>query len=318
MKKYSQLIWLFVGALYGLLIRAAFEFLPSSFDGPMSLAFLIGAPLAAGAISVYGLKDEPPSVTQMFVYPWVATGLMMLGSAITLMEGSICIAMMFPLFLAISSVGGLAMGVGLRFFKGNKEKLMSVALLPLVLFVSEQFIPLTNKNIEIAQSVVVQAQPETIWQQIMTAKEINAAELPLSITHSIGVPKPTEGINVQENDEEVRYSVWEKGVNFKAKVTHKDYLRYIKWDYIFDEHSFPKGSMDEHVAIGGEFFDLKDTSFRLEPLNSNETRLTIVANYRVSSSINFYAVPASKVLGRDFINTILTLYKKRSEAEKAV
>ena len=72
--------------------------------------------------------------------------------------------------------------------------------------------------------------------------------------------------------------------------------------------------MDDHVAIGGKYFDLKDTSFTLQSINNEQTKLTITANYRVNSAINFYAIPVSKILGVDFVNTILGLYKHRSES----
>jgi hypothetical protein len=93
----------------------------------------------------------------------------------------------------------------------------------------------------------------------------------------------------------------------------------ITWHYRFNAHSFPQGSMDEHVAIGGRYFDLDDTTFNLEPMPGGATRLEIVAHYRVSSAINFYAVPAAELLGRDFVSTILGFCKGRSErAEQAM
>jgi hypothetical protein len=147
----------------------------------------------------------------------------------------------------------------------------------------------------------------------LTAKEISSDELPLSLSHLIGVPKPLEGVNQEDGAKEIRYSLWERGVNFKAEVTESIPNKYIKWNYIFDENSFPKGSMDDHVAIGGRYFDLFDTSFTLKPMNENQTKLTITANYRINSAINFYAIPASRVLGVDFVQTILGLYKHRSE-----
>lgn len=39
----------------------------------------------------------------------------------------------------------------------------------------------------------------------------------------------------------------------------------------------------------------------------------LAAHYRVTTRINFYAVPAATILGQDFIATILSLYKDRSE-----
>lgn len=73
--------------------------------------------------------------------------------------------------------------------------------------------------------------------------------------------------------------------------------------------------MDDHVAIGGEFFNLLDTTFTLTPVNAQQTTLTLTAHYKIHSAINFYAIPLSTVLGHDFVATILGLYQFRSERE---
>ncbi len=316
-KQNKKLPWFIGGALYGLFLRYMFDVLPSSVEGPMSLAFLICTPIVVGALTVYGYKGEGLKIKQMLFMPWVTTALMLLGSALTLLEGSICIAIMAPLFLLCASIGGLLMGICLHLTAKKTKPLLSVSLLPFLVLYYEGYFPLTEKNIQIVESVVVQADPDVIWNQIMTAKEIESAELPLSISHLIGVPKPLEGINKRKGTQEIRYSIWERGVNFKAVVTESSINEYIKWDYIFDDNSFPKGSMDDHVAIGGKYFDLHNTSFTLQPLNKNVTQLTITANYRINSAINFYAIPISKILGVDFVQTILGLYKYRSEAANA-
>ena len=305
--------WIIVGALYGLLLRISFDYIPSSIEGPMSIAFLIGTPFVVGAITIYGYRDSKPKIYQMIFYPWVTTLLMLLGTALALIEGSICIAIMTPLFLLCASFGGVAMGFAMYVVNKRKQSLLSISILPFLLFFTEGYIPISEQSIEIVESIEINASPDVIWEQIMTAKDISSEDLPRSLTHLIGVPKPVEGVNVIENNIEVRYSIWEKGVNFKAHVIQSDENAYIKWNYIFDENSFPKGSMDDHVAIGGEYFDLKDTAFELKPLENGNTQLSIIANYRVNSRIKFYAIPVSKILGKDFVRTILGLYKNRSE-----
>lgn len=307
-------LWFFGGAVYGVFLRYLFDVLPSSVEGPMSVAFLIGTPFVVGALTIYGYKDQRLRLSKLLLLPWISTFLMLVGTAVALFEGAICIAIMTPLFLFCSSVGGLLMGGCLYLIKSKTKPLLSVALLPYLIFFYESNLSLAERNIQIVESVVVQASPEVIWKEIMTAKAIRPEELPLSITHLIGVPKPLEGVNITEDAVEVRYSFWEKGVNFKAVVQERKVNQFIKWKYLFDAGSFPKGSMDDHVAIGGRYFDLHDTSFTLTPLKDNNTQLTIHASYRVSSAINFYAVPISKLLGVDFVRTILGLYKHRSEA----
>lgn len=309
--------WIPGGAAYGVLVRVLFGALPPSFSGLMSIAFLVGTPIAVGALTIYGERANKPSIGTMLFKPWMAVAMMLLGCAVTLLEGSICLAILSPLFFACSSVGGVAMGLALRYSKSKQSRLQAVALLPFLLMIGEGQAPLHNEELELKESVVVNAPAHTIWTQILTARSIQAQELPVSLTHLIGVPKPVEGINVQTPDGEVRYSKWERGVNFRAVVTNRVEDKTISWRYVFDEQSFPAGSMDEHVAIGGRYFALHDTTFNLTPLPDGQTQLEIIAHHRVTTSINFYAVPVATVLGHDFIHTILTLYKGRSEGASA-
>ncbi len=270
-----------------------------------------------GALTIYGARHKSQTVLLWLFAPWGTIALMLVGCAVTLLEGSICIALMSPLFLVCGSIGGLVMGLALKIAALKHSHLSAVAALPLLVLIGEQHIPLPSTESEIRQSVYVNAPPRAVWEQILTARSIRADELPLSLTHFIGVPRPMEGINVVTQDGEIRYSKWERGVNFRAVVTERKEYESISWRYVFDMHSFPRGSMDDHVAIGGRYFDLRDTTFNLYALPNGGTQLEIVAHYRVTSSINLYAVPTAKLLGRDFVATILHLYKIRSERAKS-
>ncbi len=303
-------LWIIFGAIYGVVIRAL---APHWFGGAMSVAFLLGTPFAIGALTVYWLRALEPSWLSIVFAPWLSVALMLVGCAITLMEGSICIALLSPLFLFMGSLGGLAMAGALRMLKYDPSKLQAIAALPLLLGVVDQHWAMPQANREIRQSIQINAPPEEVWKQLRTARAIQAEELPFSWTHFIGVPRPLEGVNIETDAGEVRFSKWDKGVNFKAIVTDRKDNETITWRYLFDAHSFPPGSMDEHVEIGGRYFDLQQTTFNLKPLGDGSSNLEIVANYRVTSSVNFYAVPAAEFLGQDFIHSILYLYKGRSE-----
>jgi hypothetical protein len=310
--------WVVAGAALGVVLRIVFGALPRSMGGPMSLGFMAVTPLVVGALTVLGATPERRTAPFLIFAPWAGIGLMLLGCAITLLEGSICLALMAPLFLALGSLGGVLMGVALHFVPGASSRMSAVAVLPLLMLAGEGRAPLPQQDVELRREVMVDASPATIWNEILAARAIRPEELPLSLTHMIGVPKPLEGINVRTRDGEVRFSRWERGVNFRAHVTARKEYEYINWRYVFDEHSFPKGSMDDHVAIGGRYFDLHDTSFQLTPAPDGRTRLEIVAHYRVATSINAYAIPVAEILGKDFLDTILGLYRLRSEkAERA-
>lgn len=308
--------WVLLGAAYGVLVRFGFGILPQWFpvEGVMSASFLLGTPFVIGAFTIYGRRREDLSLGAMIMWPWATVGLMLVGCAIALLEGSICIALMSPLFLACGSMGGLVMGIILHYGRPRGSHMSAVAVLPFLLVVAESFAPLIDADAEVRDAVIINASPQTVWREIMTAESIRPDELPLSLAHVIGVPKPVSGVNRVTPAGEIRYSRWERGVRFEAAVSERRQYESIRWHYAFDAHSFPEGSMDEHVEIGGKFFGLQDTTFNLTPLPGNRTELEIIAHYRVSSSINFYAVPVAKLLGHDFVNTILGLYKNRSEA----
>lgn len=101
--------------------------------------------------------------------------------------------------------------------------------------------------------------------------------------------------------------------SFSALVIHEIKDRSITWRYKFTPDSFPKGSLDDHVQIGGQYFNLYDTTFNLVPLSANTTRLEIISHYSVTTGVNFYGVPVTRLIAKDFMSTIVHLYKLRSE-----
>ena len=310
-----------VGALYGLLMRVMFGKVQvwapwlglSRDDGyVMSLGFVHLTPMVVGAITIYGMRASRPTWTQAAFAPWAATALMMIGAMVTLLEGAICVVLMTPLFLAMASIGGVVMNLVLRHTRLGTLQLGVLAVLPLLVAAFDG--PLTAERWQrIDRSVTVEAPPERLWAEIIAARDIRRDEFPRTWIHLIGVPRPVEGIQRMTPHGEVRVSRWERGVHFLGHVTERVEGRRLAWRYEFSPDSFPPGTMDEHVVIGGRYFDLGETRFTLTPLPAGRTRLDIESHFRVTSSFNGYAVAVAEFLGRDFVDGLLALYKRRAE-----
>jgi hypothetical protein len=307
-------LWSFAAIAFGFGMRLLFGALPSpATNGVMSMGFIFGTPIVIGAITALGSPTRPVNWAFCVAMPIASVSAVMFLCALMNLEGSICIVLMFPVFASLAMIGGTVTAIALH-FGARGTPMSSVAVLPLVLLLAELVLPMQRtRDMEVQRSVEVAAPPEVVWSQILSAREIHADELPPSFVHFIGVPKPVEGVNVMTPTGEVRYSKWERGVHFRAVVLDRVENRSIRWRYEFDQDSFPPGTMDEHVAIDGRYFRLHDTAFTLQPLPGGHTRLEILAHYTVSSTLNPYAVPAASFLGRDFVDTILGLYKGRSE-----
>ena len=311
---WKPMLWSILGAVLGLSIRivAGWGQVHGLIAGAL-VTMLMVTPFAIGAVTIYGLHAIRPSIWRMLFAPWLTVLLLMVGAAIGTLEGFPCVAMATPIALILASCGGLFMGLALRLFKRNSMTLPSLVMLPFLTLFIDHRIPENDAALESRQSVVVAAPAHTIFTNILNARDIHPDELGPSWTQWIGVPRPLEGVNVVTDSGEVRYTKWERGVHFRATVTERTDDRSIRWRYVFDADSFPPNSLDDHINIGGHFFDLIDTMFELVPIGEKSTRLVIVSHYRVTTNINFYAVRVARFFAADFTGSILHLYKVRSE-----
>jgi hypothetical protein len=304
------------GAIYGLVLRLVFSGEVAaglvSFE-TVSIAFAILVPVAIGAITVYLAEKQLRRSVQYYIFaPWWSVLICVLGSAITLLEGSICIVMATPLFLLFGSVGGVVMGMICRLYRKPVYAVNSLALLPFLVAIGETGQPIPGGFAEIQRSIHVAAPSGVVWHYINYPTDIKPAELAGGFAYRIGVPYPVEARTLQPGVGGMRRLVWQRGVTFDEEITAWEEGRHIAWRYLFDANSFPPGSMDEHVEIGGRYFDLDDTSYTLTP-EAGGTRLDISVKFRVSTRFNWYARPWAEFLISDTAEAILMFYKNRSE-----
>jgi len=304
------------GAIYGLVLRGIF------FGGtkgwvwgyePMSIAFIFAAPITIGALTVFYAEKQAKRTWLYYIFaPWLATLLFMIGSMVTLLEGSICVVIIAPVLFPLSSVGGIIMGLILQNSSKPNNKLQAIALLPFCVLVLESQIPLQNDIVQLSSSIIIQAPRETVWYQLNNATDIKEDEVPTSFAYFIGAPKPESGKTIIENDQRIRKSAWQNGVYFDEKIVSWKENEFISWTYEFFPDSFPPGSLDDHVVVGGKYFDLTTTSYRLEAVPQG-TKLTLDIQYRVSTKFNWYTRPLAQYLIKDSLDSLLSFYQARSE-----
>jgi hypothetical protein len=311
---------LLAGAGYGLLMRLLFVL--SVFranvnnagdSGVMLASFVFLTPLLLGAFAVYLLPPAQRTFGRCLIAPWLPLLVFVAGTAILLIEGSICIAMALPIFLIMASLGGLLGGLILRFTTPARSTVGAVLLLPLLFGLAERGVPLPDHLGDTEESIHIDAAPETIWHLINDATDIQPDEMAQGLAWRIGVPFPQEAVTVDVDGGRVRKLHWDHGVHFDEPILDWVENRYIRWRYVFAADSVPPGALDEHVRIGGRHFDLIDTSYRLTP-EQGGTRLAIHVSYRVSTHFNAYAGAWADWLVGDAARTILAFYQRRAEA----
>lgn len=79
--------------------------------------------------------------------------------------------------------------------------------------------------------------------------------------------------------------------------------------------SFPPQALDDHVRIGGAYFDVLDAEYRLREVPGG-SELHVSMRYRVSTNFNWYVRPIAAFLVGDFEKTALQFYARRAELAK--
>lgn len=306
-----------VGVLVGIALRLVFSGKPGGAYAAMMASFIYLCPALVGAVTVYlAERKHRRSWTYYIWASFFANVFFVLGTLLIMVEGLICAVVIVPIFSVIGIVGGLVMGFVCRVTKWPKHTLYSFAVLPLVLGGFESNVATPSQIGKVERTVLIQATPETVWRQIMDARNIRPDEMDNAWIFRIGVPLPLAGVMQKTPSGLVRKITMGKDVHFDQVFTAWQENRYVDWTYRLDKDSFPPYALDDHVMVGGYYFDIHDTSYVLTP-RGNSTELRISMGYRVTTQFNWYAEPLAEYLLSDFEKVVLNFYRQRSEAQSA-
>lgn len=305
------------GALAGVLLRAGlFTGHPGDPFAAMMGSFIYLSPLLVGAVTVYFAETIKRRTWVYYAESAALANLLyVVGTLLIMIEGWICAILIIPLFVLVGMVGGLIMGAVCRLTNWPTHTVYSLALLPLVFGFLETDVALPTHIATVERSVVIDAPPATVWRHLNYTPHIDEKEADAWI-YRIGAPLPQTGITEREAQGLVRTVTMTKGVRFEQRVVEWEENRRARWFYRFDEHSFPPGSLDEHVVIGGHYFDMQEGEFTLTP-RGDGTELSMRIRYRLSTQFNWYAAPLARALMGNLEETVLEFYRRHSEAPTA-
>ena len=78
-------------------------------------------------------------------------------------------------------------------------------------------------------------------------------------------------------------------------------------------HEIPLTTLDEHLVVGGKYFDVLNGTYELEKLTEETYRLHLYSNFKLTTTFNFYASWWAVRIMKDIQNNILQIEKQRSE-----
>lgn len=308
------------GALYGIFVRLAFgPHTINSIFGVVSVAFVFVMPFASGFLAVYFAEvRQEQSIVIWLMIPWLTV----LGGCAAMLafviEGWICVLMYLPVGLAFSSVGGLVAGVIARNQRLKRVRNIMTACILFLPFALSPLEPslLKRQEIRTVENVIdVQASPAAVWQQIKTVPAIRKDELQPSWSHRIGFPDPIAATLSHEGVGGVRRASFAGGVLFIETVDVWEPQHRLAFSIHPETAQIPNTTLDEHVTVGGPYFDVLRGEYRIEPLADGRVRLHLTSWQRVSTDFNWYAHLWTDAVMSDLQKRILYVVQQRAEAQ---
>jgi len=280
----------------------------------MSTAFLFCLPTIVGGLVVYFSEMERvEKLAYRLLAPWVPIFLFMIVTLAFWLEGWACWIMILPLFLAAASLGGL-LGGYLKLRQKDKKMYVSLlVLLPLFIAPMEKMIGIIPGTYRAYTSIDVQAKGDKIWDNITRVKAIPSQQDKGWLTQGLGFPRPLRAELNFNGVGAYRKAIFSKGLVFHETVLEYKEQEKMVFSIKAKPHEIPSTTMDEHVVIGGDYFDVLNGTYELEKLSNNTYRVHLYSRFKLSTTFNFYASWWARWIMQDIQNNILQVIKTRSE-----
>lgn len=305
-----------LGVAYGLALRVLLAINVEWFAGIVSISFFVLVPIVIGFMVIY---FDDPERSRRFSYaifvPWIAIGCFLLTTMVLLLEGSICVILALPGFLALSSAGGLVAAWMIRMRPPTASFLCVVIVMPALVSPIEATLPPGASFETVINRIEIEAPPEAVWAQITHVEAIQEDELVLGLTRLLGVPRPLEAHMEQTATGWVRHTRWEQGITFREIITSSRENERVMWEFDFPPGAVPDGVLDDHIRIGGRHFELTEGGYTLARLPNGGTALELSTSYRVTARPAVYSRYWARLVMGDFHKMILDLIRDRSERD---
>ncbi|WP_207532972.1 hypothetical protein [Desertivirga arenae] len=306
----TLLLGLLAGLAYAFLIMA----LVTELHKNVSITFIFAMPLTLGAIPVLlSTKEQLDTYRIYLLLPWGVTLTLFLLSFASGFEGIICLVIIIGPFLVLGSLGAFIFRIIKLKSNAKQTPLYSSLLLPLLILTVESYFPAKDQYYKVVTIIEVNASTSEVWNNIKNVRNIKSAELSTHFVHLIGIPKPLNGELNKEGLGGIRSITWEKGIKFQEVIKSWSNGNSFTYDINVDPNSIPPKTLDDHVMIGGRYFDVVEGGYALKNLSENKCLVTLSCKYRVTTNLGIYSKWWADFILNDFNETILEVIKKRSE-----
>ncbi|HEV3414434.1 MAG TPA: hypothetical protein VG101_18265 [Puia sp.] len=304
---------------YALLMRVIFGLdIIKDFVKVMSITFFLAVPFVIGFLTVIvSPRQDAAKKKYAALAPWVPIGVFFFVTVALAIEGLACWIMILPVFLAFATFGGLFARylVIRRKKRPNNLQVSMVMLLPFVLAPCETLLPNLPARYEAYTYADIHAPAARIWANVVRVRTIPEQADHGTLTRFLGFPRPIRAELDYAGVGGSRQAIFSKDLVFKEVVLEYADQKKMRFSITANPHDIPSTTMDKHVVIGGDYFDVLDGTYQLERLNDSACRLQLYSHFTLKTTFNFYAALWARWIMKDIQNNILQVIQTRCEGK---
>ena len=279
----------------------------------MSWSFLVGSPIGIGALTTFFADSEKTkNIGFQIMAPWLPCLVFLAFTIIFQIEGFACWIMILPFFLIFSSIGGI-IGAFFKNWKNDKLSISFLVLLPFLTSPIENIIGAIPGTYEAYTYIDIHSDSNKIWSNVTRVKEIPKEQDKGILTRVLGFPRPVKAELNYEGVGAYREAVFTNGLVFHETVLEYDDKKKMVFKIKANPYEIPSTTMDKHVVIGGNYFDVLTGTYQLQLLDDKTYRLHLYSHFKLITTFNFYASWWARWIMQDIQNNILQVIKARSE-----
>ncbi len=286
--------------------------------GVVSMSFIFSVPFACGALSVAigRMCGSDNWVIHAIAAPCIILGIALYICVLTQIEAMICIIMAAPILLIATVLGGLLTHALLPRCRPVPRLYLTLAVfLPMISAMLEGSLHWPTETKTITNSIHINAPATKIWPEIASVDAIDPESVPNKWIYRIGFPKPIAATLDHHGTGGIRVATFERGVSFFEEVTEWDEPQKLSFSIHADPDFIPRTAFDQHIIVGGRFYDVLDGTYHIEPLPDGSSILHLSSRHRLSTRFNAYAGWWSLKIMDQIQGSILEVIQSRAEGE---
>jgi hypothetical protein len=320
-RRISMIASIAILLLYAGLFRWLFDTrLLAGSGGVVSLAFIWSVPFAMGilSVSIGRWLGSDSWLKYAFLGPLGVLTLAFVLSIILQFEAIICVLMAAPIMFICSIVGGFLAHFLLPKNRPSHRLQVTLAVfLPFIAAYVEGSCHWPSETKSIENTIDIAAPAEIIWPEIASVRAISPEQIPEKWIYRVGFPKPIAATLDRPGIGGIRTATFARDVSFFETVTVWEYPTKLAFTIHADPDFIPHTAFDQHIIVGGRFYDVLDGIYEIEKISDRQSRLHLTSHHRLSTRFNAYAGWWSEKIMNQIQGSILEVIRQRAESRSA-